>query len=120
GKERWHTTYGKDFGGKMMSGWGFSESPLVDGDLVICTPGADSVALAALDKKTGAVRWKAAVPGGGGAGYASVMPAEAGGVRQYVNWLGNFLVGVSATDGRFLWKYAKTHNGTANLPTVHG
>ena len=25
-------TYEKDFGGKMMSGWGYSESPLVDGD----------------------------------------------------------------------------------------
>jgi outer membrane protein assembly factor BamB len=118
GKERWHKNYGKDFGGRMMSGWGFSESPLVDGDLVICTPGADAAALAALDKKTGAVRWKAAVPGGGGAGYASVMPAEAGGVKQYVNWLKNFLVGVSAKDGKFLWKYEKAHNTTANIPTV--
>ena len=34
-----HKNLPKDFGGRMMSGWGYSESPLVDGDKLICTPG---------------------------------------------------------------------------------
>ena len=53
GKERWRRSLERDFGGSMMSIWKFSESPLVDGDRVIVTPGARSAALVALDKKTG-------------------------------------------------------------------
>ena len=53
GKILWQKNFVKDFKGKMMSGWGFSESPLIDGDMVIVTPGADDAALVALDKNTG-------------------------------------------------------------------
>ena len=38
-------------------------------------------------------------------------------MRTYLNWLGTALVGVSAKDGKLLWKYTKTHNTTANVPT---
>src|SRR5439155_26330422 len=37
----WTKNFPKDFGGKMMSGWGYSESPLVDGDRLIVTSGAN-------------------------------------------------------------------------------
>jgi outer membrane protein assembly factor BamB len=43
GQEVWSTDFQSDFGGAMMSGWGYSESPLVDGDRLICTPGSDRV-----------------------------------------------------------------------------
>src|SRR6202012_101155 len=76
GKEKWRKNFGKDFKGRMMSGWGYSESPLVDGDKLICTPGGDDAALVALNRKTGDVIWKAKVPGAGGAGYASPVAAE--------------------------------------------
>jgi len=39
GKEVWRKNFGTDFGGKMMTMWAFSESPLVDGDKLVCTPG---------------------------------------------------------------------------------
>ena len=39
GKEAWHKNMAADFGGQMMSGWGFSESPLIDGAKLLCTPG---------------------------------------------------------------------------------
>jgi outer membrane protein assembly factor BamB len=114
----WTKNFKKDFAGRMMSGWGYSESPLVDGERVIVTPGGEEAALVALDKKTGATIWKSAVPDSGGAGYASVMPAEVGGVRMYITWLGGMLVGVSAEDGSLLWKYSQNANQTANIPTV--
>jgi outer membrane protein assembly factor BamB len=117
GKELWHKNLVDDFGGQMMSGWGYSESPLVDGDRLICTPGGANATLVALDKATGAVNWKSMVPHGGGAGYASVVTAEAGGKRMYIQWLGSALVGVDAADGRFLWRYARVANHTANIPT---
>src|SRR5262249_15160722 len=47
GKVVWKKNYGKDFGGSMMSGWGYSESPLVDGNKLICTPGAKDAMIAA-------------------------------------------------------------------------
>lgn len=124
GKEVWKTNYKDDFGGKMMSGWGFSESPLVDGDHLICSPGADNALIAALNKKTGTVIWKTNAPdsdlgeaGKAGAGYGSVVISNAGGIKHYVQMVGRGLVGVSAEDGTLLWNYNRIANRTANAPT---
>jgi outer membrane protein assembly factor BamB len=117
GTIKWSLNYKKDLGGKMMSGWDYSESPLIDGDLLICTPGGEDTALVALNKHDGKEVWRAKVPGGGGSGYASVISAQVGGVKMYMTWLRNGLVAVSAGDGKFLWKYSKNANGTANIPT---
>jgi outer membrane protein assembly factor BamB len=122
GKEVWRKSFPKDFGGKMHSMWGFSESPLVDGDRVICTPGGPDAALAALDKKTGSVIWQTKIPnlgdkGKDGAAYASVVISNGAGVKQYVQFIGRGVVGVAADDGRFLWGYNKIANGVANIPT---
>ena len=46
-------------GGKVP-GWGYTESVLIDGDRVVCTPGGSQGALAALNKKTGEVLWRSA------------------------------------------------------------
>jgi outer membrane protein assembly factor BamB len=117
GKVRWRKNLRRDFGGRMMSGWRWSESLLVDGDKVICTPGADRAALVALDKLTGKVLWRSAVKDAGGAGYASAVVTEVGGVRLYVQWLGRCVVGVAARTGKLLWRNSSVRNGTANIPT---
>ncbi len=67
GKIVWRKNLVKDFGGQMMSDWHYSESPLVDGEKLICTPGGQKATLIALNKKTGQPVWKAHVPGGDGA-----------------------------------------------------
>lgn len=118
----WHKNFPKDFGGKMMSGWGYSESPLVDGDRLICSPGAKDAAIAALDKKTGELLWKSPIPevgnrGGDGAGYSSIVISNGAGVKQYVQLMGRGVISVAADDGRFLWGYNRVANGTANIPT---
>lgn len=123
GDEVWRKNFKQDFGGDMMSGWGFSESPLIDGDLLICTPGARDAILAALDKKTGQVKWKTALPqnvgnqGGDGAAYSSVVISNAGGVKQYVQLTGRGVISADAKTGKLLWGYNKIANGTANIPT---
>ena len=120
GKEVWRKSFGKDFGGRMMSGWKYSESPLVDGDKLVCTPGGDQAAMAALNKKTGEVIWKCAVPRPGmvgGAGYASIVISQGAGVRQYITLFGRGALSAKADDGTFLWAYPKIANGTANIPT---
>lgn len=116
GNKVWSVDFTSDLGGEMMSGWGYSESPLVDGDALICTPGSDQGVLAALDKRTGSVLWKTPMPGGS-AGYASPVISHAGGVKQYVTLVGKGLIGVRASDGQLLWHYPRIANGTANVPT---
>ena len=112
----------EEFGGKMMSGWGYSESPLVDGDSVVVTPGGDDAMLVKLDKQTGEEIWRSpAAPsrGGGkdGAAYSSVVVSHGGGVRQYVQLTGRGVIGVRAVDGALLWHYNGVANDVANIPT---
>jgi outer membrane protein assembly factor BamB len=117
GKPRWRKSLVSDFGGRMMSGWGYSESPLVDGEKLICTPGGDRATMAALNKNTGQTLWTCAAPNSGGAAYSSPVMAEPGGLRQYITLVGRGIIGVSARDGRHLWTYNRIANGTANIPT---
>lgn len=117
GNTVWSKSLSGDFGGRMMSGWGFSESPLVDGDKLICTPGGDRATMVALNKKSGQTIWTAAVQGANGAGYASPVVAEVGGVRMYITLTGSGVIGIGARDGKTLWTYGKIANGTANIPT---
>lgn len=118
----WSKDFKQEWGGRMMSGWGFSESPLVDGELVLCTPGGPDATIVALNKTTGDLVWKSAVPdsvgrGKGGAGYSSIVISHGAGVKQYVQLVGKGVIGVRASDGEFLWGYGKVANGTANIPT---
>src|SRR4029079_8356129 len=104
----------KDFGATRPE-WGYSESPLVDGENVMVTPGGPQGAVVALNKRTGAVVWQAKTftdP----AHYSSLVPAEIGGVKQYIQLTAANVVGVSAKDGTVLWKAARK-GATAVIPT---
>lgn len=113
GVERWRKDMTKDLGGARPE-WGFSESPLVDGDKVICTPGGPKGAIAALDRKSGALLWQTkdfTDP----AHYSSCIVTEIGGVRQYIQLTPASVVGVS-TDGQVLWRTPR-RGETAVIPT---
>ncbi len=117
GEVRWQKNVRTEFGGQPGV-WAYSESPLVDGDVLVCTPGGAQATLLALNKRTGEVIWKSSVPGGDQAGYASPIVVETDGVKQYVQFLQKGLVGVDARTGRFLWRYDRTaQNSPANIPT---
>lgn len=117
GKARWQKNLRTDFGGKPGA-WAYAESPLIDGDTLVCTPGGSEATLVALNKKTGGVLWKCALPDGDDAAYASALVVEAGGVRQYVQLLKKGLVGVDTKTGKFLWRYSKPVSiYDANIPT---
>ena len=117
GKEVWHKNLPKDFGGHFMRRWGYCESPLVDGDRLVCTPGGKEATVVALDKKTGSLLWKAPLPEGDGAGYSSPIVVEAAGHRQYVDFLEKGLAGIDAASGKLLWRSRKGANGVANCAT---
>lgn len=109
GKILWQLSLQRDFGGEPPT-WSYRESPLIDGDKLICTPGGEEATLVALDKLTGKTIWKSQVPGSPQAGYASAIAIDFAGQRQYVQLTQKALVGVSAADGKFLWRYDRCAN----------
>jgi outer membrane protein assembly factor BamB len=122
GREQWRRSMPRDFGGRMMSQWMFAESPLVDGDRLVVTPGGPKAAIVALEKRTGKDIWRAAVPrigsaGADGAGYSSIVISNGGGVKQYVQLMGRGVVSIRAADGWFMWGYNKVANDVANIAT---
>ena len=101
GEMEWRTTL-TDFGGAIPN-WGYSESVLIDGDRLLCTPGGDQGAILALDKKTGEKIWQTADftdP----AHYASIIVAEHDGQRQYIQLTEQSVVGIAADSGNVLWQ----------------
>ena len=116
GKLVWSKNLRKAFDG-TPGAWAYSESVLIDGDRLICTPGGKKATMVTLRKKDGQTVWKCAIPQGDAAGYASPIVVEVGGVRQYVQFVGGGLVGVDAKTGKFLWRYDKTKDPAANIPT---
>jgi outer membrane protein assembly factor BamB len=115
GKEVWSKSLPKDLGGQVNPvaggaknmGWGYSWSPLVDGDKVIAVPGGPNGLLAALDKKKGTVLWQSKGVTDQ-ATYSSPMPATIGGVKQYVEMTQTGAVGISAADGSLLWRFKRS------------
>ncbi len=86
GKIVWQRSLTEDFGGRRPM-WSYRESPLVDGDKVIVTPGGADAILVALTKLTGATIWKAQMPDSPAG--ASGAPGGSGGGRRGVGGLGN-------------------------------
>ena len=95
--------------------WGYSESVLVDGDLLVCTPGGDEGTMVALDKKTGEKVWQSE-DWTDQAQYASIIPAEIHGIKQFVQLTQKHFAGISAQDGSLLWQ-AEWRGRTAVIPT---
>lgn len=116
GKEIWRKDLVADFGGKKADPWGYSESVLIDGKNLICTPGGESTTMLALDKSTGETIWKSVREGDRGAGHASIVISDIGGVKVYVQTTGGGALGVRASDGKLLWSYP-IEKTTAVAPT---
>jgi outer membrane protein assembly factor BamB len=125
GKEVWRTDLVKNHGG-IVPAFGYAESVLVDGEKLICSPGAPDAALVALNKMTGKTIWRSQVPTRGGASsggpvgriigprnrgpesganYASMIAIDFEGQRQYVQFTAKTIGGFSASNGKLLWQY---------------
>lgn len=109
---KWHKNLPQAFAASVPQ-YGYSESVLIDGPRLICTPGGQGATVAAFDKESGTVLWKSQVPTSPGAAYGSAIVADVGGTRQYIDLVSRGVVGVKATDGQFLW--ANDTIGNANV-----
>lgn len=112
----WHRNILSDYQGSNIT-WGISESVLVDGDVVICTPGGNKGTVVAFNAQSGAEEWVSRVPESPQAAYASPVIAETGATKQYVIFTSKGVVGIRADNGKALWGQNKSSNGTANCAT---
>jgi outer membrane protein assembly factor BamB len=115
GSRVWGKNILKDYGGSNPK-WLISESPLVDDNRLIVSPGGGGAGIVALDKMTGAEIWRAKELSDP-PGYSSCIVADVGGVRSYINFTAGAAVGVRASDGKLMWRYTNVANRVANCTT---
>jgi len=118
GAKLWRHDLAEEFGEGALPGklayWGHCCSPLIEGRLVITETRGPQGDVAAFDKQTGDLVWKA-LPDP--AGYSSPIAVTLGGIRQVVFFTGAGLVGLSIEDGKALWRYAWETQDDCNIAT---
>lgn len=119
GKEIWTLNISEKFSGQMAI-WGWSESMLVDGENVICSPGGEEVSMVALNKHTGETVWTCA-GFGDKAAYTSPILVDYMGLRQIITTTSASAMGVAADTGELLWKhhYPAELGGNVSTPIYH-
>ena len=115
GSPVWQLNILKEFGGSQPP-WMISESPFVDGPGLVVTPGGPKAGMVKLDKMTGKTVW-VAKDLSDTAAYSSIVVADVQGVRTYMTFTADAGVGVRASDGKLMFRYAKAANGVANIAT---
>ncbi len=101
GEPIWHVDTLEKFKGKNIT-WGIAESPLIDGEKVICTPGGQDATIVALNKMTGETIWTSKGLSESSA-YCSPVLIERGPNRLIVTLVEKSLVGVDANTGKVYW-----------------
>lgn len=114
GKKVWETSLTDNHGGKLQN-WGYTESPLIEGDLVVVTPGGNQGTLAAFDKKTGKKKWQSK-DWTDNAQYSSIIGVTHNGGRQLIQLTMQTLAAVDPTNGKVLWR-TDFPGKTAVIPT---
>ena len=111
GSKVWGTDYQKNFKVKWIvnkaqnegaaSRRGYSGTPLVDGDQLICQVGsAFGAGVVCFEKRTGKVLWKSQ---NDLASYASPILTQLAGKKQFVTLATERLLGIDPTNGKLLW-----------------
>ena len=100
--------------------WGFSASPLLDGNRLICLVGGKESVVVAFDKDSGKEIWRAL--SAKEPGYAPPMIYEAGGKRQLIIWHPEAINGLNPETGEVYWTepFAVRSGLTVSTPRMLG
>ncbi|MEF8787671.1 MAG: PQQ-binding-like beta-propeller repeat protein [Planctomycetota bacterium] len=115
GEEQWKMDLVDEFG-TTVPPWYAGQCPLLQGDSVILAPGADPLMMK-VSLAGGEVAWKTPNPGGWEMTHSSVVSMEYNGSKQYVYSTTRGVVGVSADDGKLLWKFPDWTIKIATVPS---
>ena len=120
GAIRWHLNFLSDLHGKNNR-FGFSQSPLIDGDLVYCAPGGKDTNFVALNRFTGDLVWKATALGEFPT-HCSPRMVERGGRKLILTFCESSMIALNADDGSLLWNMKMDTLGLIypNTPLVEG
>lgn len=97
--------------------WGWSASPLLDGDLLYTLAGGEGSAVVALHKDTGKEVWRALTSQE--VCYSPPMIYEAGGKRQLFIWLSEALYSLDPATGKVYWTQTYPASGSPERPAVN-
>jgi outer membrane protein assembly factor BamB len=116
GTVKWSKNLRTEFGGTPGK-WAYTESPLIDGDVLLCSPGGSEATVVALNKSDGSAIWKSPIPEADDASFSSPVKATIDGIDQYVLFLSKGVVGLESKTGRVLWRYTNASDKDANVQT---
>jgi len=119
GEVKWSKDFNKDFGSQAPT-WGFAGSPLIERDWVLTEAGGkNNSSVAAFDKRTGQVVWRA---GSDPAGYGSLIALDLGGGRSLLQFSTDHLICRKMKDGTEIWRLPwKTMYGVNSAtPIIQG
>lgn len=103
GKVLWHREFMKDYT-EDVPGWGWSATPIIDGQRLICLVGGKGSTAVAFDKDTGKEIWKnltAKEPG-----YAPPMIFDLAGKKQVIIWHPESVNSLDPVTGKLNWTQA--------------
>jgi outer membrane protein assembly factor BamB len=119
GAVKWRRNLFKDFDGRNIQ-WGYTESLLIDGDLVYSSPGGRKHNIVALNRHTGEIAWSS--PGAGGvSAYCSPLLVDHFGRKMLITHMKDHVVGLDAGTGRLMWSYPHKNRWDVhpNTPIYH-
>jgi len=116
GQRQWVIDLREQFGTTEPQ-WYAGQCPLIDGDRVILAPAGPDVLMMAVDLATGRVVWKTPNPMKWRMTHVSIVPMEFAGRRMFVYCGSGGMVGVSADEGRILWRTTEWKIAVATVPT---
>lgn len=103
GKSVWEKDFQVQMDGKNIQ-WGFTESILIDGDKLYCTPGGKTNNIMALNRMTGESIWSSLGMGELSA-YCSPLLIKLPARQLLVTHSAGHVLGIDASNGQLLWSF---------------
>jgi len=114
GRTIWAQELWRKHGGTLV-GYGYTNSPLLDNDLIILPVGGEGRAMMAFRQSDGAVAWK-----GGDSDNAMSSPVmiEVDGETQVVTVMLKEVLAVSPDSGKVLWRFPHANKTETNVTSI--
>jgi outer membrane protein assembly factor BamB len=119
GSIKWKKDLFTDFDGKNIT-WGVTETVLVDGDVLYCTPGGPNNNVVALNRITGNLIWSTPAKGELSA-YCTPLLIPLAARKLLVTHTASHIIGLDAATGKLLWSHPQpnTYSVHPNTPLYH-